>query len=280
MKGFIYSNQSIVYVVGSVLFLILLYFVIKALPTKIKKKETKEPEKKTEEPAKEEIKEPEKAEETPAKETASEETKKDKKADKKPKIVQIYKREHRTESGETEQKSHDPIYDRNVEFINTSKNIAKFKSFAEETKQDDEVKDVDEYGFVQDVQEDCEFCEAKTKHFDHSRRISKAIKEDNFDNLFDSHLSEKYMNINSDRHLKLDEKFQSDLFGRAEKMMAKSMEKLNMKPEDIDESQVPKYSLFSQEVNVSDDFVDEDEVKVNMKTALIAETYFGKRKKK
>lgn len=279
MKGFIYSNQSIVYVVGSVLFLILLYFVIKALPTKVKKKEVKVPEKKSEESAKEEIKEPEKTEEVPSEESL-EETKKDKKTDKKPKIVQIYKREQRTESGEQKQKSHDPIYDRNVEFINTSKNIAKFKSFAEESKQDDEVKDVDEYGFVQDVQEDCEFCEAKTKHFDHSRRLSKAIKEDNFDNLFDSHLSEKYMNINSDRHLKLDEKFHSNLFGRTEEMMSKSFEKLNLKSEEIEESQGSKYSLFSQVSNSSDDFVDEDEVKVNMKTALIAETYFGKRKKK
>ncbi len=278
MKGFIYSNQPIVYVVGIVLFLIILYFIFKALPTKVKKKEKKEPEKKAEEPVKDEIKEPEKIEEKPA----EEETKKEKKADKKPKIVQIYKREQKTESGEIKQKTHDPIYDRNVEFINTSKNIAKFKSFAEETQTEEEIKDTDEYGFVQDVQEDCEFCEAKTKHFDHSRRLSRAIQEDNFDSLFDSHLSEKYMNINSDRHLKLDEKFQSNLFGRTEQMMADSFSKLNLKPEESDENPVPKYSLFSQETGVEteDDLDDEDDVKVNMKTALIAETYFGKRKKK
>ena len=59
MKGFFYSNQSLVIVLGSVLFLVVLYFIIKALPTKVSKKQAKEEKKeeKKQEPEKVEIKE-------------------------------------------------------------------------------------------------------------------------------------------------------------------------------------------------------------------------------
>lgn len=286
MKSLFYSNQSIVYVVGAVIVLVILYFIFKALPIKVKKKETKEPEKKVEPVSKVEEKEPEKVEEVKSleEEKPQEEDKKSKKEDKKPKIVQIYKREQKSENGEKKPRALDPIYDRNVEFVNTSKNIAKFKSFSEESKQEeiDKKESTDDFGFVQDVQEDCEFCENKVKHFDHSRRLSKAIKEDNFDNMFDSHISEKYLNINSDRHLKVDEKFSDGLFDRTAKMMTNSLGKLNMKQEEVLDNAQQKFSLFTQDepAIVEEEFVDEDEVKVNMKTALIAETYFGKRKKK
>ena len=284
MKAFVYSNQSMFYVIGVVLFLVVLYFIFKALPTKVKKKEAKVSEKKTETIAKDESKEPVKEIEVVdeiKEEKTQEENKKDKKTDKKPKIVQIYKREHKDESGEVKQKIIDPIYDRNVEFINTSKNVAKFKSFADDIKSDELDKSTDEFGFVEDKQEDCNFCENKVKHFDHSRRMSIAIKEDNFDNLFESHISDKYLNINSDRHLNLNERFSSGLFARTERMMDNSLSKLKAVQEDVQEVG-QKYSLFSDSANVDveDDFVDEDEVKVNMKTALIAETYFGKKRKK
>lgn len=286
MKRLFYSNQSVFYLVCTIAVLLVLYFIFKALPTKVKKKESKEPEKKSE-PAvlKTEENEVEKTEEIKDSEEKSQEVeKKDKKEDKKPKIVQIYKREQKSESGEKKPRALDPIYDRNVEFINTSKNIAKFKSFAEETKEEDveNANSSDEFGFVQDVQDDCVFCEDNVKHFDHSRRLSKAIKEDNFDNMFDSHISEKYLNINSDRHLKIDEKFSDGLFSRTAEMMNNSLGKLNVKQEEVLDNAQQKFSLFSQDEAsvVEEEFVDEDEVKVNMKTALIAETYFGKRKKK
>ena len=284
MKAFIYSNQSIFYVIGTVVILVGLYFIFKSLPTKVKKKEVKEPEKKVEETKKEEINEQEIVEEdkTSEEEKTQEDNKKNKKEDKKPKIVQIYKRKQTSDNGENKTKTIDPIYDRNVEFINTSKNIAKFKSFADESGLKEETQsDTGEFGFVEDVQEDCVFCEDKVKHFDHSRRLSKAIKEDNFDNMFDSHISDKYLNINSDRHLKIDEKFRDGLFGRTEQMMANSLGKLKVKQEELLENTQQKYSLFDQDESADiEDFVDEDDVKVNMKTALIAETYFGKRKKK
>ena len=271
MKGFFYSNQSLVIVLGSVLFLVILYFIIKALPTKVAKKQAKI--EKKEEPKQE----PEMAEKNEnVEEEKEQEEKKDKKADKKPKIVQVFKRESRVEENPGEKKKVlDPIYDRNVEFVNTSKNIAKFKSFADGEKEEESVI-TDEFGFVQDTQEDCDFCEVKVKHFDHSRRLSKAIKEDNFDNMFDSHLSEKYLNINSDRHLNLSGDFEKKLFERTEQMMKDSDDKVT------NDGGLPqqKFSLFSDNSVESDvEEFEDDNVEINMKTALLSEVYFGKRKK-
>ncbi len=273
MKGFFYSNQTLVSVVAVVLFLAVLYFIIKALPTKVSKKESK----KEESVKKAEEKVEEKKEEI-VEEKTQEETVRDKITDKKPKIVQVYKRERvETDDSRETKKVYDPIYDRSVEFVNTSKNIAKFKSFAEEKKEEEQVENVDDFGFVQDVQEDCEFCENKAKHFDHSRRLSKAIKEDNFDNMFDSHITEKYMNINSNNHLNLNEDFERKLFERTEKMISNS----NCKCPCHDEHQVEqKFSLFADNSQVDADIdIEEDDVQINMKTALLSEVYLGKRKK-
>ena len=150
MKGFFYSNQTLVSVVAVILFLVILYFIIKALPTKVSKKESKK-----EESAKIAEEKVEENKEEVVEEKAQEETEKNKKADKKPKIVQVYKRERvETDDSRETKKAYDPIYDRSVEFVNTSKNIAKFKSFAEEKKEEEQTENVDDFGFVQDVQED------------------------------------------------------------------------------------------------------------------------------
>ena len=136
MLGFIYSNQSIFIVLGCILLLVIIYFAVKKMSTKVEKKEAKkdeqvkeaevQPEKteKLDNPQPEENSELEVLEQEP--EIESE------KAQKKPKIVQIYKRRERADGDTSESKrDNDPIYNRNVEFINTSKNIAKFKSFVE-----------------------------------------------------------------------------------------------------------------------------------------------------
>ena len=116
MKGFFYSNQSFLTIAGIVLFLVILYFIIKALPVKVAKKQQKEEKKeeKKQEPEKVDVKED-------IEEKTQEEEKKDKKADKKPKIVQVYKRESRVkeDSGE-KKKTLDPIYDRDVEWLKSS----------------------------------------------------------------------------------------------------------------------------------------------------------------
>lgn len=282
MLGFIYSNRTILILLGFILFLIVLIQVLKKMPTKATKKKSKDnkqkestSEKKDEKQeiiseAKNEEEKVDVEEKTQNKEETS------KKDDKKPKIVQIYKRESRVQPDE-KSKASDPIYDRNVEFVNTSKNIAKFKSFAnDEVKLDDEL--VDEFGFVTDEQDDCEFCENKVKHFDHSKRMSSITKEDSLDEMFSSHISDKYLNINSDRHLKLDEVFNKRLFEKTEEMMSNSSKKVKM---DSVESETPRYSLWGDGQNVQQEEVDlSDDVKIDTKTALVVDAYFNRRKKK
>lgn len=284
MLGFIYSNRTIFVIIGIIFVLVIVYFAVKKLPTKAKKKEKVDNKKDESKDKKEETKQEEisvKQEEqvqVDSEEKTQNTDKKSEKEDKKPKIIQIYKRESRVQPDE-KPKAIDPIYDRNVEFVNTSKNIAKFKSFVkEEEKVAEEM--VDEFGFVTDEQEDCEFCEDKVKHFDHSKRMSNIMKGDSSDDMFASHISEKYLNINSDRHLKLDEVFNRKLFEKTEQMMKNSGDKINSR--DGVESVTPRYSLWGdgqtdcqEEVDLSD-----DDVKINMKTALIADTYFNRRKKK
>lgn len=285
MRELIYNNRTLTTFSGLLLVLIILYFLFKKLPTTSKKKEksnSKKEEKKAQNPVKQKEEVAQKKEEPqveiPA--TASEEKTQNKdenskKADKKAKIVQIYKRERKPNSEESKTKS-DPIYDRNVEFVNVSKNVAKFKSFAENNNDEDlqNIDEKDEFGFTKNIDDECEFCENNVKHFDHSRRLSSVMKDENHDDMFASHISDKYMNINSEKHLNLDSDFEKLLFSRAEELLNNSA-KLG-----FDEGgQSLFYSSNGFGDGQSDEF-DDEKINVNMKTALIAETYFNRKKKK
>lgn len=282
MTAFIYNNLTIIIIAGIILYLVILYFILKKLPTKASKK-SKVKEKKEE--VKEEIKkipddkkevEPLKPEPEEIEEKTQNPDKKVEKDDKKPKIVQIYKREQKNETVKKEEKI-DPIYDRNVEFVNVSKNVSKFKSFSDDKKEEvksevGENQTSDEFGFVTEKQDDCEFCQDNVKHFDHSRRLSTAIKSENFDDMFASHISDKYLNINPDKYVSVD--FHKSLYERTDDMMNNSVGKVAGTSEN-------RISLFESE-NIAEDFDGEigDNVQVNMKTALIADTYFNRKKKK
>jgi len=58
------------------------------------------------------------------------------------------------------------------------------------------------------------------QYFDKNRRLSKYISEGDLDSLFSSHISDAYMNIDMDRHLKLDYKFNKRLFDRAARTLS------------------------------------------------------------
>ena len=280
MKSFINNNQSLITVLAIVGFLVVLYFIFKALPTKVVKKEKKEIKKEQEVPV-ETIQETNDESEKEQKTEDIEKTQSsNKKEEKKPKIVQVYKRKEREQNSDNNKSFIDPIYDRNVEFVNTSKNIAKFKSFVDENQvveESVESENVDEFGFVEDVKEDCNYCQENVKHFDHTKRLSKMINSDNLDGLFGSHITEKYLNIKADRHLRLDENFSDALFSRTEAMLKNSDDKVKN-----DEYEKEKFSLFydNSEPVLDDESDENDDIEINMKMALLAETYFGKRKKK
>lgn len=282
MLAFIHSNRTLLTLLGVVLFLIIMIQILKKMPTKASKKKSKDNKNKEIIPEQKEQKQEIVSEKKEIDENVEIEEKtqnkeeNSKKDSKKPKIVQIYKRESRVQPDE-KPKTIDPIYDRAVEFVNTSKNIAKFKSFAkEESKIDEDI--VDDFGFVTDEQDGCEFCEDKVKHFDHSKRMSAIMKDGSTDELFSSHISDKYLNINSDNHLKLDEVFNKKLFEKTEQMMKNSSEKL--KSNSV-ESSTPRYSLWeSGQIACQEEADFNDDVRVDAKTALIADTYFNRRKKK
>ena len=58
------------------------------------------------------------------------------------------------------------------------------------------------------------------KYFDKSRRLSKKIEEDDMDTLFESHLSDSYMDINIDRHLNIGKSFEKQLYSKAAYVLA------------------------------------------------------------
>lgn len=268
MLSFLYNNMSIIIILAVIFVVVGLYFVIKSMPTKVVKKKTedKKPEIKQEEKKKDEVVIDEPEIKPEIEEKMQNDDKNSKKVDKKPKIVQIYKRQERIDTDKKEEKI-DPIYNRNVEFVNVSKNVSKFKSFKEEENLEEKAND--EFGFVTDFQDDCEFCDDKVKHFDHSRRMSDFVKDENVDDMFGSHISDKYLNINSDRHLNLDEEFQNKLFQMTERMMNNSDGRI-APGENISETNA--FLNLDEEID--------DEVKVNMKTALIADTYFNRKRRK
>ena len=272
MIGFIYNNQTILIILALVGIFIGLYFTLKSMPTKVKKKSNlKEKQKEkiddSSTEAQDEIKEQFDKSEDLIQTEELEQT--EEKVSKKPKIVQVFKRREQVESeSKIDKQEFDPIYNRNVEFVNTSKNIAKFKSFAEPVESEKiEQIEKDEFGFVANEEKDCEFCEDKVKHFDHSKRLSAIMKDD--EDIFNSHISEKYLNINADKHLKID-KIEESLFKRTGEMLLNSEERVVSEHE----------HSYSCECDEDCECDEENDVKINMKTALIAETYFNRKKRK
>ena len=284
MISFFYNNQSLIVVIGVALFLFILYLLVKKLPTKVEKKEKSADKKpkvekvyKPEEPASKK-EEPEKQEPKTIEPDIEQEEKKEvetegkaKKQDKKPKIVQVFKREPATQEVKTEK--NDPIYDRNVEFVNTSKNIAKFKSFKEEEKPQENNEKNDEFGFVTDKQEDCEYCEDHVKHFDHSRRLSKYINDDD-DKMFGSHISDHYLNINVNRHLNVDE---SKIFARTDSMMDNTETRVSGTNDD--RFGYARDWFNSNEENEIETRPDNNR-NIDVRTAVIAEAYMKRKKRK
>ena len=114
-----------------------------------------------------------------------------------------------------EEKKYNDLSDK-AEFVKTSKTISKFSGFnkIEQTTEDfNQIKERVEQEIA-----DCEVCEEVRSRIDHSRRLSKSIKNDDFDSLFASHLTEHYLNIDFERHLS-STKTNDDLFNRTNEML-------------------------------------------------------------
>ena len=282
--GYLYTHPIIIFFAVFLILGVVAYYIIKSLSSKATPKKQEVPKEKVEKTeGQDDIK-------------AQTEEKKTEKKDKKPSVVRVY--EPQKDDG-TSQKSQTESLDddREVEFVKTSANVSKFKSFKNKSKETEKNEsNVDEFGFVQEKQDDCELCETGVKHFDHSRRLSKIIKDDSFDDMFASHISDGYMNINVDRHLSVGEDFEQSLYSRASKTLSNSDSKVLIDPSDdnfevkndrdymkswLEDRRRSEYAntLSSEDEDENSDInVSEKTRLVDAKTLLVSDAVFKRKK--
>lgn len=217
MIEFFMNNPLLILAVAVIAIMIILFF-----PTKKSKKKssaksnevTKKEETKKEEP---QVSETEKIE--PSEESdKSEDTQKDvifkkkqiKKSKQKPEVVQVYKKTTKEQTQEQSSVNTDEIEKKlqeRADFVNSSKKISKFAGLKdlESMHENDCTENSPEEEILEGYDKNCEVCKEIACHFDHSKRLSKFIKEGSFDDMFASHISDHYLNIDSGRHLRLED---------------------------------------------------------------------------
>ncbi len=237
------SNPFITLLVGVVIVFILMFIFVR--PDK-KKKSTKESSKNKDEAkatekkekdddlVKKTIEEPEAQVDVSKSEEIKPPKKKVKKAKTKPEINQVYQRTEKKQQVE-EKTSDDGISDEllsKAQFVNTSKSISKFVGFASNKDENigEDGLEINE-GVIEEISKNCDDCKRIVTHFDHSRRLSKIIKDDSFDQMFMEHLTDHYLNIDVDKHLRnIDEK----IFERASTMLSNSDTKVLVESDSSD----------------------------------------------
>ena len=251
LEAILNSNPFVLLAVGVVIVFILMFVFVR--PDKKKSKSSKSTDKKQESTTKQEKTDDGEKEKTEKDDNLEKQTievsdddktadelstakikKKVKKAKTKPEITQVYQRTEKKQVTE-EQKTDDGISEEmlgKAQFVNTSKKVSKFAGFKEDVVQEQ----VSDDGLISeemssDIAGDCDDCKRIIKHFDHSRRLSKIIKEDSFDQMFMEHLTEHYMNIDVDRHLRdIDEK----IYKRASELLSNSDTKVLVEDDSAD----------------------------------------------
>lgn len=278
MVSYIKSNPLIMIFIVSLVVLVLLYFYLKTLSVKTKKKEEKIKEDKQDDSNKTvEISTEEQVEKKDEPKEEQEEIESVVgRGGKKSRVTRIYRRDLPKPAINEEISKDEKLADLDAEFVDVSKNVSKFKTLKEEDFSDNKVESkVDEFGFVSDTKEDCDFCKDKVKHFDHSRRLSKFIKEDNFDDMFASHLSSYTDRIEDiDKHLNISDESLNKLYDKASKTIDNSKRKIV--------SDVIKESINDSIEEHNENVVSNEELqtKIDLKTMLIADTIMNRKKKK
>lgn len=178
------------------------------------------------------------------------------KSKEKPKIEQVFKREKKEDDTSTSTEISPDISEEDLlgrmQFVKSSKKISKLRNLTDEEKAQQKLLQetiVEEPFFTDSVSSEITESETKKpekpKHFDHTRRISRCIECGSVDELFCPHLSERYLNINTDRHLRLDDNFEEALFARTTKMLANSGAKMlsDQDDDEYEENYTPSKSL-------------------------------------
>lgn len=117
---------------------------------------------------------------------------------------------------------------KSMQFVKSSKNVERLKPLTAMELEEREKLRLEQELLNQQVQEAGFFEEKidlknKSTHFDRTRRLSKMIKEDSFDDMFCSHISEKYMNMSDlEKHLRNCDEIQTKLFNRVAETIVNS----------------------------------------------------------
>ena len=165
---------------------------------------------------------------------------------KKPEITRVF---DRTKDGN--QKSVSGVLDekdaleeellKKMQFVKTSKTVSKLAKIDESLENEtfeNQVQENTEVLADSEQGKNTSVVKNEVKHFDRSRRLSKCIKCDALDELFVSHLSEHYLNMDENRHLKIDN-IKDSLFDRAIRMLANSGGRVVAKNEDNVDEKIP-----------------------------------------
>lgn len=219
------ENPLVVLAVLVLIIFVLMFAFVKVKKKKPAKKEAPKVEKK------EESKEPEESsdsaettEEPPIKIRA-------KWAKTRPQIEQIYKRS--IAKAKAEKKEEIDVFEgKEAQFVKSTNKVSKFVGFQEVQKKEEELIEKVVQEMEEQQKQDCEICEPKTVHFDRTRRLSKMIRDDSFDDMLESHISGHYLKIDEKRHLRISEDFSEKLFERAMKTLSNSDVKVLVDKED------------------------------------------------
>ncbi len=246
-----------------------------------------------------------------------------KKAKEKKSIEQVFKREETQSAdesnflpesnGKTESSISEEELLSKMEFVKSSKKVSKLVKLSEKEELAAELESLvtDEPYLPPAVDESVESKRSRrhyhlkehTKHFDKSKRLSKLVEQENFDEMFDSHISENYLDIDISRHLDTSENVLNKLYDRASKTLANSDKRLISDDDEDNEKRktdkayeeayiegkrreiFAKLIAGDEEEEISEDMqlgeIDIDEkTKLDTKTLLVAEAVVNRKKNK
>lgn len=227
---FLFQNPLILVSLVLVVMIGLAYIIVKPRKKKNTKQENEKPKS---ENITETTGEPQTSDGTPvsASEDNSNQQKKKKKLKKlKPEITKVYEKKKLKSKEEKKPEELSPIEEeflKKMQFVKTSKNISRLKPYIQEEVIEE--NNIDELT-VPPIEESV--VQEKKSRFDRTRRLSKMIKEGTLDDMFCSHISEKYMNMDDiSRHIRNCDEIEQKLFDRAAKTMANSESKIAISEE-------------------------------------------------
>lgn len=292
--------------------LVVLAFLAKIIskPNKKKKAENKPVEAKTEKV--EQVEQPESQEQVIQTETVQEETKKEKKKLRrlKPEITKVFEKKElqptddsKTKILEEKSQKEEEIL-KSMQFVKSSKNVERLKPLTASEIEERERLRLEQELLAQeteqfDILEEKVDLKNKSTHFDRTRRLSKMIKEDSFDDMFCSHISEKYMNMDDlEKHIRNCDEIQSKLFNRVAETIVNSEIRLtndtngnnnerNLQLDEIEKRRREQVSKFLKEINESseeeeydfDELVEED-VDLSARNILIVDAILKRKGRK